>query len=116
MQRCVFCGGEIYPPVEGDPIHPDPSGCIAHFMAREEQYERRIADLEAEAARLRGEPVAAGMPPLDVPVQIIINARRGLLGDRWLTDGTPYPMLVRDAMVAAWRPREAPPGDNGDRS
>ena len=57
MQRCIYCEGEIYPPVEGDPIHPDPSGCIAHFMAREERDEKRIAALEAEVARLLGEPV-----------------------------------------------------------
>lgn len=68
---------------------------------------RELRDAEAAIARLRGTAVSSGrMPPPGAPVQIVINARRGPGGDRWIVD-EPWPSIIRDEFVVAWRPVEA---------
>lgn len=50
-------------------------------------------------------PVAVGLPEPGERVQIIINAVRGPLGDRWIVDEPSYRRLIDDEAVAAWRRR-----------
>ncbi len=58
---------------------------------------------------LRERLEAAGTPPtVELPgpgerVQIILNAVRGPLGDRWIIDEPSYRRLIDDEAVAAWR-------------
>lgn len=78
-------------------------------------YARSVAEgYEADEARLR-ETLAAAFgqhpddapPPLDEPVQVIINARRGIRNDRWLLEGPWLRIALMDAWVVGWRPRWA---------
>lgn len=49
-----------------------------------------------------GTPVAEGLSGPEERVQIILNAVRGPLGDRWIVE-EPYSRLIADEVVVAWR-------------
>ena len=50
-----------------------------------------------------GTPPAEELPGPGERVQIILNAVRGPLGDRWIVDEPSYRRLIDDGAVAAWR-------------
>lgn len=71
----------------------------------------RLDQLYPVAGRSRGldgnramteTPPAEGMPGPGERVQIILNAVRGPLGDRWIVE-EPHPRLIADEVVVAWR-------------
>lgn len=77
---------------------------------RAQLAERGAKAARAEVTRLRAAlDEAIGRAPGDGEVapgeaaQIIINARRGPLGDRWISE-EPWPSLIADERVAAVRP------------
>jgi hypothetical protein len=80
---------------------------------------RELRDLEAENAGLREAlDAAVGYDPADAPpapeqrAQIILNAERGLRGDRWIVETDGYPSILSDVWVVAWRPRRDTDGSD----
>lgn len=63
--------------------------------------EASCRDLLRSLLRERLESV--GLPGPGERVQIILNAVRGPLGDRWIVDEPSYRRLIDDGAVAAWR-------------
>lgn len=61
-----------------------------------------------------GTPVADGLPEPGERVQIILDAVRGPQGDRWIVE-EPWPRLIADEVVTAWRPKSAPVDVHGER-
>jgi multidrug efflux pump subunit AcrA (membrane-fusion protein) len=95
-------------------------------LAKLRKAEQRLAKLEAalDDAQLladeRGEALAmaVGYDPADAPpapeqrAQIILNAERGLRGDRWIVETDGYPSILSDVWVVAWRPRRDSDGSD----
>lgn len=69
----------------------------------EESCRDLLRGLLRERLEAAGQPVAMGLPEPGERVQIILNAVRGPLGDRWIVDEPSYRRLIDDEAVAAWR-------------
>lgn len=84
-------------------------------LLRELLRERRANGGDAVGrAALEFLPVADGLPEPGERVQIILDAVRGPQGDRWIVE-EPWPRLIADEVVTAWRPKSAPVDVHGER-